>query len=263
MALAPTSTYAAGQDSSSVQELASTAIKASKKMENLNLPNSLNHPPRFLSFPLKRKHEILEHQNDHPPKISLTRHPPKWEPPHCSQKQAGENGFSKVKRAWSETAISELPEPQAKVSPSHQTGIVVEVHKETCATKKPLQICQRKVEEKCCESTLASKWTPSSVTCKPLKHKRAKLGPEHGTNGPKISHEGANGGGELKNQSKAGCLTAALTSDPRVTDCGKLNPEEKMLMLEKAGHAKALVLTLVYRDGTTQLDSEQVRTHKC
>ncbi|XP_073330734.1 DNA polymerase nu [Pagrus major] len=118
----------------------------------------------------------------------------------------------------------------------------------------------RKVEEKCCESMHASKWTPSSVTCKPLKHKRAKLGPDQGTNGPKISHEGANGGGELQNQSKAGCLTAALTSDPRVRDCGKLNPEEKMVMLKKAGEAKALVLTLVYRDGTTQLDADQKLT---
>ncbi|XP_036966989.1 uncharacterized protein LOC119026649 isoform X5 [Acanthopagrus latus] len=261
VALAPTSTYAAGQVSSSVQELASTAIKASKKMKNLDVPNLLNPPPQFPSFPLKRKHEILEHNDDRPsPKISLIRHPPKWETPYCSQKQAGEKGFNTVKRTWSETPIFELREPQAKVSPSHETGIVVEVNKGTCATKKPLQICQGKVEEKCCESTHASKWTPSSVTCKPLQHKRVKLGPEHGTNGPKISHEGANGGGELQNQSKAGCLTAALTSDPRVTDCGKLNPEEKMLMLEKAGHAKALVLTLVYRDGTTQLDSEQKLT---
>ncbi|KAM6960389.1 DNA polymerase nu [Tautogolabrus adspersus] len=43
----------------------------------------------------------------------------------------------------------------------------------------------------------------------------------------------------------------------RVKDSGRMNSEEKMQMLEEAGKAKALVLTLVYRDGTTQLDPEQ------
>lgn len=47
-------------------------------------------------------------------------------------------------------------------------------------------------------------------------------------------------------------------SDPRVKDSGKLSPEEKIHMLEKAERVKALVLTMVYRDGTTQLDPEQV-----
>lgn len=31
-------------------------------------------------------------------------------------------------------------------------------------------------------------------------------------------------------------------------------------MLEIAGQAKVLVLTMVYQDGSTQLDAEQVRT---
>ncbi|XP_070711310.1 DNA polymerase nu [Pempheris klunzingeri] len=92
-----------------------------------------------------------------------------------------------------------------------------------------------------------------------LEVETAKCGPDLGTNGPKIFHEGANGS-ELQNQSKAGCLTATLTSDPRVKDCGKMNPVEKVQMLEKAGKAKALVLTLVYQDGTTQLDPEQKLT---
>ncbi|XP_041821653.1 DNA polymerase nu [Chelmon rostratus] len=74
-----------------------------------------------------------------------------------------------------------------------------------------------------------------------------------------MSHEGANGG-EPQNQSKAVCLTATLTSDPRVKDSGKLDPDEKMKILEKAGKAMVLVLTLVYQDGTTQLDPEQKLT---
>lgn len=125
------------------------------------------------------------------------------------------------------------------------------------AAKQTPQIQQSKVKKMSRESDMnVSKQASSSVTltCKPFKHKWAKCGPDQGTN---ISREGANGG-ELQNQSKASCLTAALTSDPRVEDSGRLNQDEKMQMLEKAGKAKALVLTLVHRDGTTQLDSEQV-----
>ncbi|KAM9425715.1 DNA polymerase nu [Pholidichthys leucotaenia] len=40
----------------------------------------------------------------------------------------------------------------------------------------------------------------------------------------------------------------------------KLEPDEKVHMLEKIGQAKVLVLTMVYQDGTTQLDPEQKLT---
>uniref|UniRef100_A0A3Q3E0B3 Polymerase (DNA directed) nu n=1 Tax=Labrus bergylta TaxID=56723 RepID=A0A3Q3E0B3_9LABR len=105
--------------------------------------------------------------------------------------------------------------------------------------------------KECCES--------DSATCKPPKSKRAKREPDQGKNSTKVSHAQANGI-ELQNQSKAGCLTTSLTSDPRVKDSGRMNSEEKRQMLEEAGKAKALVLTLVYRDGTTQLDPEQKTT---
>lgn len=264
MVLAPASTFSAGQTSSPVQDLASTAMKPSKKMENSNLPTSqthLHHPPRIPSFLLKRKNEVLQHQNAHPPpKIYLTRRPPKWKPPHSSQEKAGE--VNELKKARPKTPTPELPavppEPQTEVKPSHKTGIVLGVHKDPRTPKRTRQIQQNKVEERCCESaTKPPKQTPTFVSCKSLKNKQPQCGPNQGTSGPKISHEGANGG-EPQNQSKAGCLTATLTADPRVKDSGKMNPDEKMQMLEKAGKAKALVLTLVYRDGTTQLDPEQV-----
>lgn len=235
-------------------------------MEKNNLPSPQthsHHPPLIPSFPLKRKHEVLQHQNTHPPpKIYLTRRPTKWEPPQSSQEKEGEGGINELKGARPKTSIPELPailpEPQTKVSPSHKARIVLGAHKDSNAAKKNQQIQKSKVEERSCESaTNTSKPTPTSVTGKPLKHKQATCGPDQRTNGPKISQEGANGG-EPPNQSKAGCLTATLTSDPRVKDSGKMNPDEKVQMLEKAGKAKALVLTLVYRDGTTQLDPEQV-----
>ncbi|TSN12228.1 HAUS augmin-like complex subunit 3 [Bagarius yarrelli] len=51
--------------------------------------------------------------------------------------------------------------------------------------------------------------------------------------------------------------TLALISDPQVCDASHLSQEERMGVLEEAAAARALVATMVYQDGTTQLDPEQ------
>lgn len=205
-------------------------------MENNNLPTSLmysHHPP---PFPLKRKQEVFEDR---------TRHPSKWQPPQKRTRQAEVNELT--------GARTKPREPQTKVSPSHKTGI--EEHKDQYAPKSIQQIQQKKEEGRCCEpASKAFKQTPSSVTCQPLQRKQAKCVPDQKINGPKISHEKT----KPRKKHTTSCLTATLASDPRVKDCGKMNPDEKMEMLEKARKAKLLVLTAVYRDGTTQLDPEQV-----
>ncbi|KAI3375733.1 hypothetical protein L3Q82_004031 [Scortum barcoo] len=242
VALNPANTFSAGQR----QNLFSAAIKPSKKMESINLFPS-HHPPMIPSFHLKRKHEVLQHKkSDVPPKNFQTRRPPKWEPPHSLQEKGEDGEINELKRARPKTFITEHREPPTKVSPSHKTGILLGVLKDPYS---PKQTGQTKKEEKSCETTVAVSKQIPSLTCK-LKHKQTKYW-------PKMSHEGADDG-DPQNQSKAGCLTATLTTDPRVKDSVKLNQDEKMQVLEKARKAKVLVLTLVYRDGTTQLDPEQV-----
>lgn len=81
----------------------------------------------------------------------------------------------------------------------------------------------------------------SSATWRPLKQAKE----EANVRGPHV-HLTAN------------FLPTTLMFDPRVKDFGKLNPEEKMEISKMARKARVLVLTLVYRDGTTQLDPEQV-----
>ncbi|KAM9500848.1 DNA polymerase nu [Clarias gariepinus] len=49
----------------------------------------------------------------------------------------------------------------------------------------------------------------------------------------------------------------ALTSHPLVCDASCLSQEERICLLEEAARARALVVTMVYQDGTTQLDPEQ------
>ncbi|XP_067117220.1 DNA polymerase nu [Osmerus mordax] len=100
------------------------------------------------------------------------------------------------------------------------------------------------VMERECGSTQNGTNSPRpSKTPKTSKLKPAKPGPE-------------NPSGDPRAQSKV-CLTAALTCDPRVKDAGKLGPEERGRVLEEARRARALVLTMVFQDGTTQLDPEQ------
>lgn len=244
--LASTSTFAAGQDSSTAQDSALTTIKASKQIQNINVPASLtpsHHLPLIHSFPLKRKHEIL-HQNIHPP-------------PKNAGQEVRELKTARLKPSNIEPLA--LPTgPQNKMNPVNKTEIAVEEHKDQCAPKQTRQIQQRMMEGKCYEPAMkAFRQTPSSVTRQPLKSKRAKCGPFRRINGPKMSCVEANGD-EPHNQSKGCYLTPTLTTDPRVKDCGKLNPDEKTEMADKVGRAKALVLTLVYQDGTTQLDPEQV-----
>lgn len=50
----------------------------------------------------------------------------------------------------------------------------------------------------------------------------------------------------------------SLISDPRVCDTGRLSQEDREFMFEEVGKAKTLLVTMVYQDGTIQLDPEQV-----
>nr|XP_040039007.1 DNA polymerase nu [Gasterosteus aculeatus aculeatus] len=236
------STSAAEQNSSSGRDAALTTAKPGKRIENSRTHSC--HPPLIPSFTLKRKHEELQRQYAEPtPKICLTRRHPKWEAPHPSQEK--EQGVSELKRAGSTTCNPEhsAEPPQTEAGLSHKTGIISGTHEDSHGPKQTPQIRQRKTKER----------------CKPLKHKGGKHGSDQEIDEPKITHAEA-GGPEPSNQSKAGSLTATLTSDPRVKDSGKMNLDEKTQTLERAKKAEALVLTLVYRDGTTQFDPEQKLT---
>lgn len=199
-----------------------------------------------------------------PPKITITRRHPKWEPPRSSQEGARERGGDQ-KEMRPTTSNSEHPrsatEQQAKALSLHKMEIMSEVHTDAFTLRKNQR--QKKMEpallgERGHGSTPSNAYIHTeSSNSKPQKQKRAKVGPDQATNRPKKSREGANSG-EPQTQTKIANLTTALTSDPKVKDSGRLNKEERVQVLEEAGQAKVLVLTMVYQDGTTQLDPEQV-----
>ncbi|KAG7241560.1 hypothetical protein INR49_025480, partial [Caranx melampygus] len=235
--LLPASTLATGQNSSSVHDSASSYTEPNKNLGNSSLPTfqmHSHHPPQIPYLPLKRKHEVLHQDDNTPPKICLPKRRLKWEPPRSSQEKAREGGVSE---GVPKTSVPQDPQ--------------------TLHLLKQTQQRHNKMEEGHHESTRNISKQAISVTCKPSKHKQVKHGPGHDIEGSKTSHEWAKND---KAQSKAAYPTESLTSDPRVKDSGKLNTDEKVQMLKKAGQAKALVLTMVYQDGTTQLNPEQKLT---
>ncbi|XP_058481285.1 DNA polymerase nu isoform X3 [Solea solea] len=131
----PASTFTSGQIAPTVQGMASFAVKTNKNLEKCNQVSTFQpdlYPHSLIaSFPLKRKHEALQ-QQDNPPKICQTRRCSKWEPPCSSQVMMRE-------------------------------GIMSGVH--PCVPKQ-MQQRSSKREEGCHEFTSVSKQTPAFMTCK-------------------------------------------------------------------------------------------------
>ncbi|KAM9834935.1 DNA polymerase nu isoform 1-T1 [Syngnathus typhle] len=65
----------------------------------------------------------------------------------------------------------------------------------------------------------------------------------------------SSGGGACASTSKMNWPLAILTGDPEVKSTETLSPDEKMQMMANIEQAQALLLTLVYQDGGTQLQS--------
>ncbi|XP_041842355.1 DNA polymerase nu isoform X3 [Melanotaenia boesemani] len=243
MMLIPASTIAAGQDSSA-QDFSSAAATPNKKLETRNLASrqsQLHHPHLTPNFLRKRKHDVLQHQHANPPpKINQTRYPT-WESAYPAEEKSV---MSKLKTAMLNSSFLDKP----AISQESLTSI----HPHESENQ---QIWQNKVEKQYNETVKdPSKQIPESKPCKCMSD---KCSTDPATNGPEGFQRAIT---DLQAQSKGVWLPGALTSDTRVKDSGNLSQEERMQMLEKAGEVKVLVLTMVYRDGTTQLDPEKKLT---
>lgn len=134
-------------------------------------------------------------------------------------------------------------------------GLMFKVHSQSQVLKQAQPISQKKVEKFSNEmARIAYEQEPVAKLCK---RRLAKLRLDPAIDGPQGFHEVATTQ-EIKTQSKIGLQPTALTSDVRIKDSGRLNPEEREQMLKEAEQAEAVVLTMIYQDGTTQLDHEQV-----
>lgn len=215
--------------------------------KSLHVPQShSHHPPLIPSFPQKRKHDVFQHRHANaPPKLYQTIFPPKWQRSHSSQeKMAEEEGVSELKKARLENPTL-ITESLLKISPC--------VHSEPDTLERTQQSLEFKVKKTYVKKNASKR----SSLSKPRKDTWAKCRVDTSTDNTKGFHKGINTG-EPQNQPKTGSHPTTLTSDSRVKDSGHLRPEEKLQILEETGQAKVVLLTMVLRDGTTQLDPEQV-----
>lgn len=223
---------------------------SAQKVEDTNLSASLSHSCHFPRIPssVKRRLEMFEDQCVlPPPKISFTR---KWQPPPFSKKEAKQSASIELKTARPTTPNTQLFGflTEALKSSSEASGILEE-YKDQPALKQNQRPCKR--------AKTASKEASSPHVFQSLGKIKPKFVSDQAMKLTKTLLEDIDGG-KTPNKSKASNSTAFLTSDPRVKDCGLLNKEEQNEMLEKAKGAKAVMLTLVSRDGTSLLDQEQV-----
>lgn len=210
-----------------------------QKVEDVNMSAYLSCPmiPPFV----KRKLEMLKDQSVLPhPKTSLSR---KWQPPPFSKKEAKQSASIELERAKLATPNAEpvcFPRESLKKI-SEASGILQDDNVQP-APKQHQPPCKRKCATTSFRETRKTgKINPFFVSDQAVKLTRTL-------------HERTDGG-KSQNQSYS---SAFLTSDPRVKDCGMLNKEEQNALLQKAKAAKAVMLTVVYRDGTSLLDPEQV-----
>ncbi|KAK2863017.1 hypothetical protein Q5P01_002550 [Channa striata] len=245
VALARASTFVLRQNSS-LEDLTSTAVKPREKPENSHLCSSETHSH---IPPLKRKFELLQDQNlNCPHNICLNRHPLKFEPPYSLQRKIAEGEVEERKIARPKTFF---PKHQA-VTRAVGRGVHTEPHLPGKTQQRPSRMEEtgRGFERNTFKQTLCS------MTCKLPKNNQAKCRPGQDTNMTQMPYESINTT-VTQPQSTGGCLTAKLMSDARIKDFEKLNTNEKRQLLQEARQTEALVLTMLYQDGTTQFDQEK------
>ncbi|MEQ2279684.1 hypothetical protein AMECASPLE_011851, partial [Ameca splendens] len=250
------------KNSSLEQEKTITTSALDKELYTKQLTSEIHsdHPPLTPSFPRKRKHDVFQHQCVNPHlKSYKTICPPKWEPPRPSQRTVTE-GVSGLKKIRCQPSVSGCPESseeqqtQIKITPC-ETQLMFKIHTESHVLKQTQPISLKKVESNEM-ARIAPKQKPFAKLCK---HRLAKLRVDSAMDGPKGFYEVV-ATSELQTQSKTGLPPAALASDGRVKDSGKLNSEERVQMLEEVWQAEVVVVTMMFRDGTTQFDAEQKLT---
>lgn len=210
------------------------------------------------------------------PSLSSLRRPIRWEPPHSSQGEPSTQPTATPQSCARPQTSKLAPAHPKTTQPSPQARPKTPCHDlSSPLPRTPPQwgIHQQRPAPKGCP--VAATADPSRHSCRkrpcsvtqepPISHQPAPRATNQKETeaGPERSQTGLVGGA----REEAGAVTPpatkskpslALTSDPRVSHLGRLSAREREDHLEEARMARALVLTLVLQDGSTQLDTEQV-----
>lgn len=180
---------------------------------------------------------------------SSTKHSLKLKPPGPSQEAhkatLSPEKSSRTLRNWSLTAST----ASSKVQLSHKAGVNTGSVQPLKRTKVPRCEVQRPRHRFRAQRESSQEWKESNLSEAPRPSVASNIGsntlPSETDRNEELTTATSKGG-------------FSLTSDPRVCDTGRLSQEERERVCEEAERARALVVTMVYQDGTIQLDPEQV-----
>lgn len=189
--------------------------------------------------------------------VHKAKKPEKWKPPQpsqsfpkitpsqetCAKQPASRSKFSNPFRKSSNFPVTEVPlfhQTQQGKGTQH-----LNLPKSAPSlNERPVETSNLQTEQRKKETTAESQSNISELS-------KAKRSASELTN--KIHLEGGKG-----EDSASAKLTLALSCDPRVCDASRLSQKERECVLEEVGRARALVVTMIYQDDTTQLDPSRV-----
>ncbi|XP_048092747.1 DNA polymerase nu isoform X1 [Alosa alosa] len=191
------------------------------------------------------------------PPLSSRRRPVRWEPPRSSQGERG-GGVDPSAQAAAAPHCPGPPHPDTtQTSAQHRS---TNPRPASSAPEPPLpqRLLQQSPVPGGCPATVRADPQEPSISNwhghpRATNQKQAATGPER----PRIGGSTEGVGAVTPVSAAKPKPSLALTSDPRVCDTGRLSAGERERVLEEMRTARALVLTLVLQDGSTQLDVEQ------
>ncbi|XP_038126243.1 DNA polymerase nu [Cyprinodon tularosa] len=217
---------------------------------------NLHRPPLTLSSPLKRRWDLFQHVHPSLKQNKTSRHP-KWEPPQVTVMEEGVRALKKVRLQPSISggplSSEQQQQSQIKIAPCEKNP-VFKTHPEFLVLKETQPVSQSKVKKSTHE--MERKAPEQKTFDKLCKHQLAKMRFNPAKDVSKGFHEVITTT-ELQIHPRSSLPPAARPSDARIKDSGTLNQEEREQMLEEVSRAEVVVLTLMFQDGTTQLDPEQ------
>ncbi|XP_036407695.1 DNA polymerase nu [Megalops cyprinoides] len=178
-----------------------------------------------------------------PPKNSAPRKTGRWEPPRPSQGDHRTRGQLEGSRGVPETTRALRPSPARKPSLHRTDREAPNIHRSEMRMTVPLT--QKPPQRE------GSGWAGGEQG-DPLNLREQGVG-RGGAKTPKpLKQERV--AGEVPELPKS---SSVISSDPAVRDVARLSQEERAQLLQEAEQAEALVLTMVYQDGSTQLSPKQ------
>lgn len=188
---------------------------------------------------------------------------------NSSDKVHKENKLANVNIEKENSTFKEAVLTEEQLTPEKHAPFAV-AEPERCISERPeIQNCCREQTKRSARSrkppgrgeTRSSEETAASLKRKQsAADRKAKKAAVKWATPQALCCVGQSAGDHQKNNDVARKPLLTVGSDAQICDAANLNAGERSRVLEEAAQAAAIVLTMVYQDGTSQLSTEQVST---